>query len=125
MSLKEEINKYPAKQMLSNLYLEHPETAFEDLHEPLISCITDTKQRERFDEWWDAATVEQVLDLFDKAGSVVINLTDNEINSIQNDYADETLTVEDYIKEVFFRGWFDIEINSDKFLKMAETTVIE
>lgn len=125
MSLKEEINEYPAKQMLSNLYLEHPETAFEDLHEPLISCITDTKQRERFDEWWDAATVEQVLDLFDKAGSVVIDLTDNEINSIQNDYADETLAVEDYIKEVFFRGWFDIEINSDKFLKMAETTVIE
>lgn len=125
MNLKEKINEYPAKQMLSNLYLEHPETAFEDLYEPLISCITDTKQRERFDEWWDAATVEQALDLFDKAGSVVIDLTDNEINSIQNDYADETLAVEDYIKEVFFRGWFDIEISSDKFLKMAETTVIE
>lgn len=125
MNLKEKINQYPAKKMLSNLYLEHPETAFEDFYEPLISCITDTKQRERFDEWWDATTVEQVLDLFDKAGSVVINLTDNEINSIQNDYADETLTVEDYIKEVFFRGWFDIKIDSEKFLKMAKLVVAE
>lgn len=125
MSLKEEINNYPAKKMLISLYQEHPETAFEDLYEPLISCITDDKQRERFDEWWDATTVEQALDLFDKAGSVVINLTDNEINSIQNDYADETLTVENYIEEVFFRGWFDININSEKFLKMAETVVTE
>lgn len=125
MSLKEEINNYPAKKMLISLYQEHPETAFEDLYEPLISCITDAKQRERFDEWWDATTVEQALDLFDKAGSVVINLTDNEINSIQNDYADETLTVENYIEEVFFRGWFDININSEKFLKMAETVVTE
>lgn len=125
MSLKEEINNYPAKKMLISLYQEHPETAFEDLYEPLISCITDTKQQERFDEWWDAATVEQALDLFDKAGSVVINLTDNEINSIQNDYADETLTVEDYIKEVFFRGWFDIKIDSEKFLKMAKAVVTE
>ena len=125
MNLKEKINQYPAKQMLINLYREHPETAFEDLYEPLISCITDAKQREKFDEWWDAATVEQVLDLFDKAGSVVINLTDSEITSIQNDYVDETLTVEDYIKEVFFRGWFDIKINSEKFLKMAKTVVAE
>ena len=125
MSLKEKINNYPAKKMLIDLYQEHPETAFEDLCEPLISCITDTEQREKFDEWWDATTVEQVLDLFDKVGSVVINLTDNEINSIQNDYADETLTVKDYIKEVFFRGWFDIEINSEKFLKMAKTVVTE
>lgn len=125
MSLKEEINNYPAKKMLISLYQEHPETAFEDLYEPLISCITNAKQRERFDEWWDATTVEQALDLFDKAGSVVINLTDNEINSIQNDYADETLTVENYIEEVFFRGWFDININSEKFLKMAETVVTE
>lgn len=125
MGLKEKINEYPAKQMLISLYLEHPETAFEDLCEPLISCITNAKQRERFDEWWDATTVEQVLDLFDKAGSVVINLTDNEIKSIQNDYVDETLAVEDYIKEVFFHGWFDIEINSDKFLKMAKVIVAE
>ena len=125
MSLKEEINEYPAKKMLINLYQEHPETAFEDLHEPLISCIADTKQREKFDEWWDATTVEQVLDLFDKVGSVVINLTDNEIKSIQNDYADETLVVEDYIKEVFFRGWFDIKINSEKFLKMTKAVVAE
>lgn len=125
MSLKEEINEYSAKKMLISLYQEHPETVFEDLYEPLIDCITDTKQRERFDEWWDAATVEQTLDLFDKAGSVVINLTDNEINSIQNDYADETLAVEDYIKEVFFRGWFDIKINSEKFLKMAGAVVTE
>lgn len=125
MSLKEEINNYPAKEMLISLYQEHPETAFEDLCEPLISCITDAKQRERFDEWWDATTVEQALDLFNKTGSVVINLTDNEIKSIQNDYVDETLTVEDYIKEVFFRGWFDIKINSEKFLKMAETVVSE
>lgn len=125
MNLKQEINEYPAKKMLINLYLEHPEAAFEDLYEPLISCITDTKQQEKFDDWWDAATVEQVLDLFDKAGSVVINLTDNEINSIQNDYADETLLVEDYIKEVFFRGWFDIKINSKKFLKMAKAVVTE
>lgn len=125
MNLKEKINQYPAKQMLINLYLEHPETAFEDLCEPLISFITDTKQREKFDEWWDATTVEQVLDLFDKVGSVVIDLTDSEITSIQNDYADETLTVEDYIKEVFFRGWFDIKINSEKFLKMAKTVVAE
>lgn len=125
MSLKEEINNYPAKQMLISLYQEHPETAFEDLYEPLISCIADIKQREKFDEWWDAATVEQVLDLFDKVGSAVIDLTDSEIKSIQNDYVDETLLVEDYIKEVFFRGWFDIEINSSKFLKMAETTVTE
>lgn len=124
MNLKK-INNYPAKKMLIDLYQEHPETAFEDLYEPLISCITDTKQREKFDDWWDATTVEQVLDLFDKAGSVVINLTDNEIKSIQDDYADETLTVEDYIKEVFFRGWFDIEINSDKFLKMAKVIVAE
>ena len=107
MSLKEEINNYPAKKMLISLYQEHPETAFEDLYEPLISCITDAKQRERFDEWWDATTVEQALDLFDKAGSVVINLTDNEIKSIQNDYVDETLVVENYIEEVFFRGWFE------------------
>lgn len=125
MSLKEEINNYPAKKMLISLYQEHPETAFEDLYEPLISCITDTKQRERFDEWWDAATVEQALDLFDKAGSVVINLTDNEIKSIQNDYVDETLVVENYIEEVFFRGWFDIKINSEKFLKMAKAVVTE
>lgn len=125
MNLKEKVNQYPAKQMLISLYQEYPETAFEDLCEPLISCIADTKQRERFGEWWDAATVEQVLDLFDKAGSVVIDLTDNEINSIQNDYADETLAVEDYIKEVFFRGWFDIEINSDKFLKMAKVVAAE
>lgn len=125
MNLKEKINQYPAKKILIALYQEHPETAFEDLYEPLISCIADTKQREKFDEWWDATTVEQVLDLFDKAGSVVIDLTDSEINSIQNDYADETLTVEDYIKEVFFRGWFDIKINSEKFLKMAETVVTE
>lgn len=125
MSLKEEINEYPAKKMLIDLYQEHPETAFEDLYEPLISCITDTKQREKFNDWWDATSVEQVLDLFDKTGSVVINLTDNEINSIQNDYVDETLAVEDYIKEVFFRGWFDIEINSDKFSEMAETVVAE
>lgn len=125
MSLKEEINKYPAKQMLIDLYQEHPETAFEDLYEPLSSCIADAKQREKFDDWWNAATVEQVLNLFDKAGSVVINLTDNEIKSIQNDYVDETLAVEDYIKEVFFHGWFDIEINSDKFLKMAKVIVAE
>lgn len=125
MNLKEKINEYPAKQMLINLYREHPETAFEDLHDPLISCITDTKQQERFDEWWDAATVEQVLDLFDKVGSVVIDLTDSEITSIQNDYVDETLSVEDYIKEVFFRGWFDIKINSEKFLKMAKVVVAE
>ena len=111
--------------MLINLYQEHPETAFEDLYEPLISCITDTKPREKFDEWWDAATVEQALDLFGKAGSVVINLTDNEINSIQNDYVDETLSAEDYIEEVFFRGWFDIKINSEKFQKMAKTVVTE
>lgn len=125
MNLKEKINEYPAKQMLINLYREHPETAFEDLHDPLISCITDTEQREKFDEWWDAATVEQVLDLLDKAGSVVIDLTDNEIKSIQNDYTDETLVVEDYIKEVFFRGWFDININSEKFLKMTKAVVAE
>ena len=125
MNLKEKINQYPAKEMLISLYQEHPETALEDLCEPLIGCITDTNQREKFDEWWDAATVEQVLDLFDKVGSVVIDLTDSEITSIQNDYADETLTVEDYIKEVFFRGWFDIKINSEKFLKMAKAVVAE
>ena len=125
MNLKEKINQYPAKEMLISLYQEHPEPALEDLCEPLIGCITDTKQREKFDEWWDAATVEQVLDLFDKVGSVVIDLTDSEITSIQNDYADETLTVEDYIKEVFFRGWFDIKINSEKFLKMAKAVVAE
>lgn len=125
MNFKEKINQYPAKKMLIVLYQEHPETAFEDLHDPLISYITDTEQREKFDEWWDAATVEQVLDLFDKAGSVVIDLTDNEINSIQNDYVDETLTIEDYIKEVFFRGWFDIKINSEKFLKMTKVVVAE
>ena len=45
MNSKERINQYPAKQMLINLYREHPETAFEDLCEPLISCITDTEQR--------------------------------------------------------------------------------
>lgn len=125
MNLKEKINQYPAKQMLINLYWEHPETAFEDLCEPLISCITDTEQREKFDEWWDAATVEQVLDLLDKAGLVVINLTDNEIKSIRNDYTDETLSVENYIEEVFFRGWFDININSEKFLKMTKAVVAE
>lgn len=125
MNLKEKINEYPAKEMLISLYQEHPETAFEDLCEPLISCITDAEQREKFDEWWDATTIEQVLDLFDKVGSVMINLTDNEIKSIQNDYADETLTVEDYIKEVFFRGWFGIKIDSEKFLKMAKLVVAE
>lgn len=63
--------------------------------------------------------------MFDKAGSVVINLTDNEIKSIQEDYADETLSVKDYIEEVFFRGWFDIKIDSEKFLEMAKTIVTE
>ena len=116
MCLIKIINRYPAKSALYKFYKEHNEGMYEDLSEPFLKVIKGTNLEEDFDIWWDSATPQDILRMFDFSGLVTINLTEDDIKDIQADYG-ERLTITDYLEEVFERGWFDIKIESHNFFK--------
>lgn len=116
MCLVKIINRYPAKSALYKFYKEHNEEMFEDLYEPFWNVVKETNLEEDFDIWWNSATPQDILRMFDFSGLVTINLTEDDIKDIQADY-DERLTITDYLEEVFERGWFDIKIEPQNFFK--------
>lgn len=122
MCLIKIINHYPAKSALYKFYKKHNEIMFEDLYEPFWNVVKETDLEEDFDIWWDSATVQDILQMFDFSGLVTINLTEDDIKNIQADYIEieadlEDLAIADYLKEVFARGWFEIKIEPHKFFK--------
>lgn len=116
MCITKIINHYPAKSALYKFYKEYNEEMFEDLYEPFLKVVEGTDLEEDFDIWWDSATPQDILQMFDYSGLVTINLTVDNIEDIQADY-DEHLTITDYLKEVFERGWFDIKIKPHNFFR--------
>ena len=117
MCLVKIINHYPAKSALYKFYKKHNETMFEDLYDPFSKVVEGTNLEEAFESWWDSATVEDILRLFNYSGLITINLTEDDIKDIQADYDGESLSISDYLEEVFLRGWFEIKIESHNFFK--------
>lgn len=117
MCLVKIINHYPAKSALYKFYKEHNEAMFEDLYDPFSKVVEGTNLEEDFESWWDSAIVEDILRLFSYSGLVIINLTENGIKDIQMDYDDKDLSINDYLEEVFLRGWFEIKIEPHNFFK--------
>lgn len=116
MCITKIINHYPAKSSLYKFYKEHNEEMLEDLYEPFWNVVKETNLEEDFDIWWDSATPQDILRMFDFSGLVTINLTEDDIKDIQADYG-ERLTITDYLEEVFERGWFGIKIEPHNFFK--------
>lgn len=116
MCISKLINHYPAKSALYKFYKEHIEVMYEDLYEPFYQIVKGTNLEKDFDKWWQYAEPESILKLFDFCGLVSINLTEKEVNDIQIEF-DEKLTVNEYLKEVFLRGWFDVQINPHNFFR--------
>lgn len=110
-------------------YNEHPDQLGEDLYDRFKAAVRNQPDVSiTFEYLWNRYAVDgsvlaekQIIDLFEKTCQIKIDLTDDELAELNNEFADSKATVDDYLTEIMYRAWFDFTIDQTRLIKILST----